>query len=298
MALPEPAVAKEWLAAMTLIARFEQRATELYAEGRIGGFLHTAAGEEAVAVGGVRALRETDALISTYRAHAHALARGTPPGRVMAELFGRVDGTSQGRGGSTHVADVGRRFMGGFGIVAGHVPIAAGLALAARHGGRDDVTLCQFGEGAINQGAFGETLNLAALWALPVVFLVTADRGAAPRPRESAVDLVARGRGFGVEGLRCDGNDVADVHRVVGDAVAHARTGPRPMLVEAVTDRRADPSPVERFAAQLAQADVVSQSARATIERDAAARVEAAVAFAQASPAPEPAMLHDHATAG
>jgi len=295
MALPEPEVAKEWLAAMTLIARFEQRATELYGEGRIGGFLHVASGEEAVAVGGVRALRETDYLVSTYRAHAHALARGTPPGRVMAELLGRVDGTSQGRGGSTHIADVGRRFMGGFGIVAGHVPIAAGLALAARHTEREDVTLCQFGEGALNEGAFGETLNLAALWGLPVVFLVTANRPPHGAVQESAVDLVRRAHGFGVDGLRCDGNDVVDVHRVVSDAVARARSGPHPVLVEAATDRRAEPSALERFAARLAEADLVTDAARATIERDAAARVEAAVTFAEASPAPEAAMLSDHA---
>src|SRR5205085_6020154 len=156
--LPEPQAAREWLATMTLIRRFEERAGEMYARAKVGGFLHLSIGEEATIVGSARALRDTDYLVSTYRSHGHALVRGTPPETVMAELFGRVDGCSRGRGGSMHMFDGSRRFMGGYGIVGGNLPIAAGIALACDYKGSDDLTLCTFGDGASNQGTFGETL--------------------------------------------------------------------------------------------------------------------------------------------
>src|SRR3954452_12301098 len=171
--LPEKGAAREWLEAMTLIRRFEERAGEMYAKAKIGAVLHLAIGEEATIIGSVRALRDTDYLISTYRSHGHALARGTHPNAVMAELFGREDGTSRGRGGSMHMFDLERGFMRGSGIVGGNLPIGAGHALANDYLGNDDVTLCVFGDGASNQGTFGETMNLAALWKLPIVFMVT-----------------------------------------------------------------------------------------------------------------------------
>src|SRR3954451_22288050 len=158
--LPDPAVAREWLQTMTLIRRFEERAGEMYAKAKIGGFLHLAIGEEATIVGSVRALRDADYLISTYRSHGHALARGTPPGAVMAELFGRVDGCCRGRGGSMHMFDLERRFLGGYGIVGGNLPLGAGFGLASVLRGTDEATLCTFGDGATNQGTFGETMNL------------------------------------------------------------------------------------------------------------------------------------------
>src|SRR6202140_5723174 len=159
--LPEPDDARGGLATMTLIRRFEERAGEMYARAKVGGFLHLSIGEEATIVGSARALRDSDYVISTYRSHGHALVRGTPPGNVMAELFGRVDGCSGGRGGSMHLFDMARRFMGGYGIVGGNLPIAAGIGLASDYLDHDDVTLCTFGDGASNQGTFGETLNLA-----------------------------------------------------------------------------------------------------------------------------------------
>src|SRR5947209_13667694 len=171
--LPEPDLAREWLATMMLIRRFEERAGEMYARAKVGGFLHLSIGEEAAIVGSARALRERDYLISTYRSHGHALVRGTPPENVMAELFGRVDGCCHGRGGSMHMFDAARRFMGGYGIVGGNLPIAAGIALASDYQRTEDITLCTFGDGASNHGPFGETVNLAALWRLPVVFMVT-----------------------------------------------------------------------------------------------------------------------------
>src|SRR5213595_2610108 len=145
--LPEPEVATEWLATMLLIRRFEERAGEMYAKAKVGGFLHLAIGEEATIVGSVRALRDADYLISTYRSHGHALARGTNPDKVMAELFGKHDGLCHGRGGSMHMFDLERRFMGGYGIVGGNLPIAAGMGLAADYLGTGDAIVCTFGDG-------------------------------------------------------------------------------------------------------------------------------------------------------
>src|SRR5215216_4531676 len=193
--LPERDAAREWLESMMLIRRFEERAGEMYAKAKVGGFLHLAIGEEATIVGACRAMREEDYLISTYRSHGHALARGADPNRVMAELFGREEGVSHGRGGSMHMFDLDKRFMGGYGIVGGNLPLAAGIALASDYQGRDEVTVCVFGDGAANQGTFGETLNLAALWKLPVVFMVTNNQfgmGTAIERHSAVTDLFRR----------------------------------------------------------------------------------------------------------
>src|SRR3954453_16802949 len=194
--LPAENDAREWLQTMMLIRRFEERAGEMYAKAKDGGFLHPAIGEEATIVGACRAMRDEDYLISTYRSHGHALARGSEPKRVMAELFGRKTGLCGGRGGSMHMFDLQRRFMGGYGIVGGNLPLGAGIALAGDYRGTGRATLCGlaggagirlacgyretdratlsgFGDGAVNQGSFGETANLAALWLLPIVFMVT-----------------------------------------------------------------------------------------------------------------------------
>src|SRR6185312_4403913 len=238
--LPEPDVAREWLATMTLIRRFEERAGEMYAKAKIGGFLHLAIGEEATIVGSARAMRDEDYLISTYRSHGHAIVRGTSPNNVMAELFGRIDGCCHGRGGSMHMFDLERRFMGGYGIVGGNLPIAAGIGLASDYLGRDEVTLCTFGDGASNQGTFGETLNLAALWRLPVVFMVTNNQfgmGTALGRHSAVTDLCRKGESLGVPGVRCDGMDVLDTHAVVAEAVERVRSERRPVLIEAITYR-------------------------------------------------------------
>jgi len=301
--LPEPALAREWLSTMTLIRRFEERAGEMYARAKVGGFLHLSIGEEATIVGSARALRESDYLISTYRSHGHALVRGTPPENVMAELFGRVDGCSHGRGGSMHMFDLARRFMGGYGIVGGNLPIAAGIALAGDYRGTDDVTLCTFGDGASNQGTFGETLNLAALWKLPVVFMVTNNQfgmGTALRRHSAVTDLQRKGESLGVPGMRCDGMDVLDTYAVVCEAVRRVREERRPLLVEAVTYRfrghsMADPEqyrskeevaqwrardPLVLFGDLLVAEGVIDESERERIDAHALERVDAAVAFA------------------
>jgi pyruvate dehydrogenase E1 component alpha subunit len=315
--LPDPETAREWLQTMTLIRRFEERAGEMYARAKIGGFLHLSIGEEATIVGSARALREEDYLISTYRSHGHALVRGTQPERVMAELFGRVDGCCGGRGGSMHMFDLDRRFMGGYGIVGGNLPIAAGIALSSDYRETEEVTLCVFGDGASNQGTFGETLNLAALWRLPVVFLVTNNQfgmGTSLKRHSAVTDLQRKGESLGVPGTRCDGMDVADTFAVVSEAVERVRSERCPMLVEAITYRfrghsMADPEeyrtkeevtlwrerdPLPVFGALLEEEGVVDAVARAQIDEQAIARVDAAVEFAESSPFPEPESLYDN----
>ncbi len=317
-ALPDPETAREWLATMTLIRRFEERAGEMYARAKVGGFLHLSIGEEAAIVGAARALREEDYLIATYRSHGHALARGTPPERVMAELFGRVDGCCKGRGGSMHMFDFEKRFMGGYGIVGGNLPIAAGIALSSDYRDTEEVTLCVFGDGASNQGTFGETLNLAALWKPPVVFMVTNNQfgmGTALKRHSAVTDLQRKGESLGVPGTRCDGMDVLDTQRVLSEAVERVRSERQPMLVEAITYRfrghsMADPEqyrskeevtlwrerdPIPAFAGELEGAGLIDAAEQARIDEDAVARVDAAVEFADASPFPEPGSLYENA---
>src|SRR5437764_12845003 len=295
--LPEPSVAREWLEAMLLIRRFEERAGEMYAKAKVGGFLHLAIGEEATIIGAARAMRDQDYLVSTYRSHGHALARGTSPDAVMAELFGRVDGCSRGRGGSMHMFDLERRFMGGYGIVGGNLPLAAGIGMASEYLGTQDVTVCAFGDGASNQGTFGETMNLAALWHLPVVFMVTNNQfgmGTALERHSAVTDLQRKGESFGVPGMRCDGMDVVDTHAVVSDALRVAREERRPTLVEAVTYRfrghsMADPEeyrtkeqvetwrrrdPIATFGERLVAEGVATAEERNELDRRAQARVD------------------------
>src|SRR3954454_19882051 len=306
-----PDESREWLEAMLLIRRFEERAGQQYAKSNVGGFLHLAIGEEATIVGAVRAMRDEDHLISTYRSHGHALARGTDPKHVMAELFGRATGVSGGRGGSMHMFDAERRFMGGYGIVGGNLPLAAGIALSSDYRETDEVTGCVFGDGAANQGTFGETLNLAALWHLPVVFMVTNNQfgmGTALERHAAQPDLHKRGEGYGVPGLRCDGMDVADTYEVMSEAIERVRSERTPILVEAVTYRfaghsMADPEqyrtkeqveewrkkdPIPAFAEKLDGVDVEA------LDEEAVKRIDEAVQFADESGFPPPESLYDH----
>src|SRR3954468_5795683 len=315
--LPEPGVAREWLATMMLIRRFEERAGEMYAKAKIGGFLHLAIGEEATIVGSTRALRHQDYLISTYRSHGHTLARGSDPNRVMAELFGKETGVCRGRGGSMHMFDLEKRFMGGYGIVGGNLPLAAGFALTSDYLGTPDATLCQFGDGASNQGTFGETMNLAALWSLPVVFMITNNQfgmGTALERHSAMTDLLRKGEGFGVPGMRCDGMDVEDTYAVTSEALRIAREERRPVLVEAVTYRfrghsMADPEeyrtkaqvdewrqrdPIITFTERLEAESVLQDGDAQRMDEEVVAVVDDAVAFADASPHPEPDSLYDN----
>ena len=315
--LPEPETALELLETMALIRRFEEEAGRQYQKAKAGGFLHLAIGEEATIVGTTSAMQATDYLIGTYRTHGHAIARGTDPKHVMAELFGRVDGTSGGRGGSMHVFDGERRFMGGYGIVGGNLPLAAGLALASDYKGTDEVTVCMFGDGASNTGNFGETMNLAALWRLPVVFILENNlygMGTSVERHSAVTDFSKKAEGLGVPGVRADGMDVLAMRETVAEHIAIAREERRPTMVEAFTYRfrghsAADPEvyrtkeeveewrkkdPVEIFADRLEAEGLLSQSARDEMRERVEARVVGAVEFADASPEPPLDTLYDH----
>jgi len=307
--LPDASTCYELLARMALIRRFEEEAGRQYQRAKAGGFLHLGIGEEATIVGVSSAMREEDFLIGTYRTHGHAIARGTEPKRVMAELFGRVDGTSGGRGGSMHIFDAERRFMGGYGIVGGNLPIAAGLGLASQFKGEDAVTVCMFGDGASNTGNFGETMNLTALWKLPVLFLVENNlygMGTSVERHSAQTDLSKKAEGYGIPGSRVDGMDVIAVREAVAEGVRLAREEARPTLLEAFTYRyrghsAADPEvyrereeveewrekdPIETFARRCVEAGVLGEREVQEVRDKAEATVVEAVEFADASPEP------------
>jgi pyruvate dehydrogenase E1 component alpha subunit len=221
---------------MMLIRRFEERAAREYAAQHISGFCHLYIGQEAVAVGSLLATEPRDHVITAYRDHGHALIRGCTPRNVMAELFGRVTGCSRGRGGSMHLFAKEAGFHGGHGIVGAHIPLAVGMAWASKYENRGEVTLCYFGEGALNQGAFYESLNLASLWKLPVIFIVENNRyamGTALERASAETELWKKAEGFAMPGVVMDGMDVAATHRVVAEAVARARNENIPTFIEA-----------------------------------------------------------------
>jgi pyruvate dehydrogenase E1 component alpha subunit len=315
--LPDKKTCRELLSKMALIRRFEEEAGRQYQRAKAGGFLHLAAGEEATIVGTTSVMRDDDYLIGTYRTHGHAIARGTDPKNVMAELFGRVDGTSGGRGGSMHIFDLERRFMGGYGIVGGNLPLAAGLGLASDYRGEDTVTVCMFGDGATNTGNFGETMNLAALWSLPIVFMVENNlygMGTSVERHSAITDLSTKAEGFGLPGERVDGMDVLAVRECVTEHIRLAREERKPTLIEAFTYRyrghsAADPEvyrekeeveewqekdPVETFAARLVSEKVLSEEDVEGIRKEAEETVFEAVEFADASPEPPLDSLYDH----
>jgi pyruvate dehydrogenase E1 component alpha subunit len=228
------------LACMLRIRRFEEKCAELYGQQKIRGFLHLYIGEEAVAAGAVPLLGPDDALVCTYREHGHALARGIPMPNVMAEMYGKQEGCSRGRGGSMHIFDASRRFYGGNAIVGGLLPLAAGLALADRMQLRRRVTATFFGEGAVAEGAFHETMNLAALWRLPVLFCCENNlyaMGTRIDRSESQVDLTVKASSYGVNAVSVDGMDVVAVRKAAQDAIAYVRETQQPMFVEFRTYR-------------------------------------------------------------
>jgi pyruvate dehydrogenase E1 component alpha subunit len=225
---------------MLLIRRFEETCVELYSATRIRGFLHLYIGEEAVATGVMSVLTPDDAVLTTYREHGHALARGIPPAAIMAEMFGRVTGCSRGRGGSMHLFDRRTRFVGGNAIVGGGLPLAVGMALADRLRGLDRVTVCFFGEGAMAEGEFHESLNLAALWHLPVLFCLENNlyaMGTAIRTEHATVELAQRASSYGVTAWPVDGMDVLAVQDAAHRAVSEVRGGAGPHLLELRTYR-------------------------------------------------------------
>lgn len=290
---------------MLLIRRFEERCVELYSAERIRGFLHLSIGQEAVAVGVMQALGPDDAVVSTYRDHGHALARGIPATSIMAELLGRVEGTSRGRGGSMHLFDAATRFYGGFAVVGAGLPVAAGLALAdvLRHERR--VTACFFGDGAVAQGEFHETVNLAALWRLPVLFCCENNlygMGTALARASSEPDLVVKAASYGLPAVSVDGMDVEAVEDAATRAAEAIRGGGGPQFLELRTyrfrghsmydpERYRDKAETERWKQRdplvllrsLLQADgSLTPDDDAGIEAAVTAEIDAAVAFAEA----------------
>jgi pyruvate dehydrogenase E1 component alpha subunit len=315
--LPDRDTALAMLEKMLLIRRFEERAQEMYMKAKVGGFLHLCIGEEATIVGTTSVLRDDDYLISTYREHGQAIARGTDPRRVMAELFGREGGVSHGRGGSMHLFDAERRFMGGYGIVGGNLPLAAGMALASDYRGEDSATVCMFGDGASNQGTFGETMNLAALWKLPVVFMVVNNQygmGTALARHSAVTDLSKKADCLGVPGERVDGMDVLAVRQCVEEHLRMAREDRQPTLVEALTYRfrghsAADPEvyrtkeevaewrerdPIIAFAERLKKEGWLDDARFEEMDRHAVETVDQAVEFAEQSPEPALESLYEN----
>jgi pyruvate dehydrogenase E1 component alpha subunit len=295
----------ERLREMLRIRRFEERCVELYSATKIRGFLHLSIGEEAIPVGVMSALDPHDAVVATYREHGHALARGVPARSIMAEMFGKVEGCSHGRGGSMHLFDATRRFYGGNAIVGGALPVATGLALADAMQGRAQVTACFFGEGAVAEGEFHESMNLAALWRLPVLFCCENNlyaMGTALERSESETDLVRKAASYGTPASSVDGMDVDAVADAAAEAVTAIRAGGGPRFLELRTYRfRAhsmyDPElyrsrdeverwktrdPIPAYAARLEAEAAMEAGVPAQLEREIAAEIDDAVAFAEA----------------
>jgi pyruvate dehydrogenase E1 component alpha subunit len=301
---------------MVLVRRFEERAARAYTEALVGGYCHLNLGEEAAVVGLMAALRPTDYLFTNYREHGYALMRGIDPNRVMAELYGRVDGVSKGWGGSMHMFDVTHRLLGGYGIVGGQLPLATGAALAIDYRDGDDVVMCTMGDGTSAIGAFHESLNIAALWNLPVVFVVVNNglgMGTTVMRSSAEPELYKRGAAYRMASARVDGFDPVAVREAADEAVASAREG-RPYLLEVMTERLrghsvVDPAkyrsaaeverlahedPVQLFAAKLTADGALTAEAIAEIENEVAGIVTAAADFAASSPHPDVTTLFDY----
>jgi len=291
---------------MLLIRRFEEKAAELYQVGKIRGFLHLYIGEEAVGVGAMQALGPEDAIVATYRDHGHALARGISAGALMAEMFGKVSGCSRGRGGSMHFFDVSRRFYGGYAIVGGGLPIAVGLALADKMRDITRVTACFFGEGAVSEGEFHESLNLAALWQLPVLFLCENNlyaMGTALSIAQAETEIAVQARSHRIPAETVDGMDVLTVEAATKRAAEAVGRGEGPQFVEFQTYRfrghsMADPElyrtkqeveewkksdPIVLFRQTLEEWEMLSDSDVAQLEASVDAEIGEAVAFAEAA---------------
>ncbi|MBI4236665.1 MAG: pyruvate dehydrogenase (acetyl-transferring) E1 component subunit alpha [Chloroflexi bacterium] len=306
----------DFLRTMMLIRRFEERCAEMYMRGRIGGFLHLYVGEEAVATGVMAALGPQDTIATHYREHGLALARGMDPKVVMAELFGRATGSSKGKGGSMHLFDARRGFLGGHAIVGAQMPFAAGLALAAKYRGEDGLALCVIGDGAVNQGEFHESINLAALWKLPVFFLLENNGfGMGTRVERACAqpEIFRLAERHNVKAKRADGMDVLEVHEAATEAVAYIRAGNGPYFLELLTYRfrghsMADPmeyrkkqevdpwlarDPITLFTALLLREETLTQAEVDSLWREVEQEVDAATEFAEKSPFPSPEALYE-----
>jgi pyruvate dehydrogenase E1 component subunit alpha len=317
----DAALLREYYRQMALIRSFELRAAEMYTRAKIGGYCHLNLGEEATVVGLMAALSEDDYLFTSYREHGYALARGADPGQVMAELFGRVDGMSGGRGGSMHLFDPKIRLLGGYGIVGGQLPLATGAAFALAYRGApgpdSPAVMCLLGDATTNIGAFHESLNLAALWRLPIVYVIVNNQLGMGTPVEAAAaepELWKRGCSYRMPGQRVDGNDVLAVRDAARAGLQRARGEHQPMLLETVsyrlrghsvvdpakyrtaedTERLRQGDPLPAFRARLVAAAMLDEKAARQIDAEVDKTVGDAVDYADASPAPEVSTLFDY----
>ena len=303
---------------MLLIRRFEEQSSRLYMQGKIRGFLHLYIGEEAIAVGAVSSLRDDDYVITHYRDHGHALARGLHPNLIMAELMGKATGTSGGKGGSMHLFDASRGFMGGYAIVGGQLPIAVGLALAIKYKKEDRAVLCFFGDGAVNEGEFHESMNLAAMWNLPVLFFLENNLYGmgthVERTHAAGRDVYGAADAYGIGSHQIDGMDVVAVREASAEALLKVRSGDGPVLLEAMTYRFLghsvqDPvayrdnaeletwrsrDPIDLFKKTVLENGLMEQSTIDEIEADVATTVDEAVQFAEESDDPPPEALYEN----
>ena len=294
---------------MYTIRAFEEMAEQLYALGKVHGTMHLSIGMEASAVGAIAALRPDDLILSTHRGHGHCIAKGADLELMMAEFMGKVNGYCRGRGGSMHIADVAGGNLGANGVVGGGIATAMGVGLGLKMQRRDQIVLCLFGDGAANLGTFNESLNMAAIWTLPVVYVCENNQYAMsfPMKKAFAIERISdRAAGYGMPGMTVDGNDVMAVYRAVGQAVERARAGKGPSLVENVTYRwrghsKSDANryrtkeeieawkekcPIKRFRARLIKEGVLTEREADQLKQETCAAIDAAVAFAEASPEP------------
>jgi pyruvate dehydrogenase E1 component alpha subunit len=300
---------------MILIRRFEEKAAEAYTLGKIGGFCHLYIGQEAVAVGALAALRPDDYTLTSYRDHGHALFLGTTPDEVMAELFGKLAGCSKGKGGSMHLFDAEKHFLGGHGIVGGQIPLATGVAFATKYRGTDQVTLCFFGEAAVNQGVFHESLNMAQLWKLPCIYICENNQygmGTSLARAMAQSDVSQKACAYGLASEFVDGMDVLAVYEATRRAVERARKDYLPSLLEVRTYRfmghsMSDPGhyrtraeiekhqerdPIKVFAQNLREKGVLDDAGLKQMEDEVREEVERSVKFADQSPEPAPEELY------
>lgn len=313
----DPETLLNLLQQMILIRRFEEKCAESYSLGKIGGFCHLYIGQEAVAVGALSALRPDDYVLTSYREHGHAIAKGMSPDEVMAELYGKASGCSSGKGGSMHLFDADLNFLGGHAIVGGQIPLATGVAFASKYKGTKQVTLCFFGEAAVNQGAFHESLNLAQLWKLPCIYICENNQYGMGTSLERAMslhDVSQKACAYEMASEFVDGMDVLAVREAVERAIERARRDYLPTLLEVRTYRfmghsMSDPGnyrtraeiekhqerdPIKLFTASLKEKKILDDSRLAAIEKEVHEQVEHSVRFADESPEPDPKELYTH----
>ena len=307
----------ELLRKMMLIRRFETKAAEMYSKQKIAGFLHLYNGQEAIAVGAISALNNDDHLLTHYRDHGHALARGLEPERIMAELFGKATGVSSGKGGSMHLFDTKKFFMGGYAIVCGHLPLACGIALANQRLKNNRIVLCIFGDGAVNEGEFHEALNLAVVWKLPIIFMCENNfygMGTDIRHVSAVIEVFKRAAAYAMPSKQIDGMDVLEMYGETLEAANRVRAGEGPSFLEAIcfryrghsmadpefyrrkeeTERWRELDPIITFRKKLTEDGVIDDGIFETLEAEIEDIVNEAVRYAEESPVPELEELYSH----